>query len=181
VDAAGGDVVDAHVWDRHEGAERPGDGLHNCCRLRPRLRLLHCKTVRGGTVSKAAAALGIGLFVGTLIGLYLASKATGRDRDWGGWVHEYAAAGDTIKASGVMWEIPRVCFSACTVKADRARPYACLGPKSQMGFHQQYDPTDGFTRPPYSADLDYALPNPLPRKSGWWMPREVALKFWKEC
>jgi len=125
------------------------------------------------------------LIPSTLCALLLVGCAS--TTDYGGYVHSYADAGRAIRASGQMWQIPRICYSACTVKADLARPYACLGRKSQLGFHAVLNGlwvTD--PRFIYSPDLAAALPGELPRAAhdvsrAHWMPRDQALKFWKEC
>lgn len=118
------------------------------------------------------------LITPALLALTLSACGT-TDQDWGGYVHEYALKAEMQR--GTLHEIPRICFSACTIWADQMGHWACLGPKSQLGFHQMYEPRTGFSRPPYSPTLDAALPNPLPRKSGWWMDRQTALQFWPEC
>ena len=116
--------------------------------------------------------------------------------DLGGDVVRYTASGYQVAAAQRMWQIPDVCFSACTMKAAFARPYACLGPQSELGFHavRGYD-GQWHTNPAlyYPADLTVALeargglpitdsPTPAPAPRGaYWMPRETALKFWPAC
>lgn len=120
--------------------------------------------------------------------------------EMGGDVAEHRLAGDRILTQRTMWEIPPVCFSACTIKADRARPYACLGPKSKLGFHSVQLYGGGRSTDPwayYSADLASVVRMPIlplvytqmagrtfwndDLSRAYWMPREIALKFWPEC
>jgi len=117
--------------------------------------------------------------------------------DLGGDTNRYSVSGYEIAAAKRMWQIPDVCFSACTMKAAFARPYACLGPRTELGFHAVRLHRGGLfdqnARRYYPADLANFLsdrgglpitnspsPAPVPR-GAYWMSRETALKFWPAC
>lgn len=53
----------------------------------------------------------------------------------GGYVDAYLAAAQRIKRQHVMLKIDGECISACTMAADKARPFVCVTPRAVMKFH----------------------------------------------
>lgn len=152
--------------------------------------------------------MAIGAVLGAACLAYLNDKLSAQQIDMGGDVQSYRAQAAAVEAAGQPWPIPDVCYSSCTIKADLARPYACLTPTSKLVFHAILEDYRRYSTEParwYSQDVARALPllpigrdqecyetasGPnfpgrtycIPRlASAHWMPRAVAEQLWPQC